>query len=366
MNVFHLLLAGCVACSLTAQAQSQNPEVVQKILEHTDRGETVPLEVLDQADIQQNDVQAQIDIVLQQLLSMPFEMRQYVFPSLFDTPSVPKKIRTHPEIAVWEGKLPTRIAPQAQAYAEKYLKDMNPKLYVYLSPEAYKNNNSDVATEALPSDLGLAIKQAKSVVKVQDTGDKIEYRRVEEILKLPDELLKNPNKHIVTEEDIKKLRSGLNAFNTFLNDELQQNSSFRSGYRTLALFHTNAHDEKISPFQAKLDRLRLLKKDKELDEALKKSGWASADAFAIATDEMIRAYRAANMPLRFAFEANRYRGQTPKNGVEKLSVTMAKMYESLPADVYTIMKHMPQIRQDFIDTGYQSLLNAETVDEYRK
>ena len=364
MSLFRLLLMGCLAYSLGAQAQSQNPDVVQKILEHTDKGETVPLEVLDQADIQQNDVQAQIDIVLQQLLSIPFEQRQYIFPALFDTPSIPKKIRTHPEIAVWEGKLPTRIAPQAQAYAEKYLQNMNPKMYIYLAPEAYKDDNSDVATEKLPSNLGLAIKQAKPIAKVQ--GDKIAYKRVEEILKLPDELQKDPNKHILTEENVQKLRSGLNAFNTFLNDELQQNSSFRSGYRTLALFHTNAHDEKISPFQAKLERLRLLKKDQELDKVLKRAGWTSANDFAVATDAMVRAYRAANMPLRFAFEANRYRGQTPKNNVEKMSVTLAKMYESLPADVYTVLEHMPQIRQDFIDTGYQSLLNAETVDEYRK
>ena len=42
------------------------------------------------------------------------------------------------------------------------------------------------------------------------------------------------------------------------------------------------------------------------------------------------------------------------------------MYEALPKDVYLVDKHLDKVRQAFIESGYQNVLNAETVDSLRK
>ena len=119
MKKITLILLCTLIGSLSAKAQETS--AIQDLILNASRGEVASSDLIRKADREKNDLQAQIDLVLNQLLATPFEMRQYVFPALFDIPSVPKKIRTHPEIAIWEGKLPTDIAPQVQEYARQYL-----------------------------------------------------------------------------------------------------------------------------------------------------------------------------------------------------------------------------------------------------
>lgn len=77
------------------------------------------------------------DQLLQSLLNIPFDKRVYVYPALFESHNIPKKIVTHPQILVWKGKKPTRIAPQLQEYAKEHLEFMPAKFYPLLDPDAW-------------------------------------------------------------------------------------------------------------------------------------------------------------------------------------------------------------------------------------
>ena len=77
------------------------------------------------------------DELLDLLLQIPFEQRQYIFPLLSAQQSVPKKIKTHPEILVWKGKRPTRIADIFKD-DEELLEYLPEQFYYFLAPEMWE------------------------------------------------------------------------------------------------------------------------------------------------------------------------------------------------------------------------------------
>ena len=77
------------------------------------------------------------DELLELLLQIPFEQRQYIFPMLSAQQSVPKKIKTHPEILVWKGKRPTRVADIFKN-DEELLKYLPEQFYYFLAPEMWE------------------------------------------------------------------------------------------------------------------------------------------------------------------------------------------------------------------------------------
>lgn len=81
------------------------------------------------------------DELLDLLLQIPFEQRQYVFPLLSAQQSVPKKIKTHPEVLVWKGKKPTRIADIFKDDKEliEYLPE---QFYYFLAPEMWEDETN--------------------------------------------------------------------------------------------------------------------------------------------------------------------------------------------------------------------------------
>lgn len=86
---------------------------------------------------QQQDLLKIQNILLEALLKVPFDKRVYVYPALFESQYIAKKIVTHPQIAIWKGKKPTQIAPQMQEYAKENLEFMPAKLYPLLDPDAW-------------------------------------------------------------------------------------------------------------------------------------------------------------------------------------------------------------------------------------
>lgn len=83
------------------------------------------------------------DELLDFLLQIPFEQRQYIFPLFAAKQSVPKKIKTHPEILVWKGKRPTRIADRFKDDKEliEYLPE---QFYYFLAPEMWSSEEKNV------------------------------------------------------------------------------------------------------------------------------------------------------------------------------------------------------------------------------
>lgn len=76
------------------------------------------------------------DELLEFLLQIPFELRQYVYPMFHENKMTPKKIKTHPDILVWKGKRPTRIAKRFQNDPE-LLEFLPAQFYYFLAPEMW-------------------------------------------------------------------------------------------------------------------------------------------------------------------------------------------------------------------------------------
>ena len=77
------------------------------------------------------------DNLLKSLLNIPFDKRVYVYPALFESHNIPKKIVTHPQILIWKGKKPTKIAPQMQKFAQEHLDFLPAKFYPLLDPDVW-------------------------------------------------------------------------------------------------------------------------------------------------------------------------------------------------------------------------------------
>ena len=86
------------------------------------------------------------DELLDFLLKIPFEKRQYIFPMLSEQKDTPKKIKTHPDILVWKNKRPTRIAKRFQNDPE-LLEFLPAQFYYFLAPEMWPDEENTVQEE---------------------------------------------------------------------------------------------------------------------------------------------------------------------------------------------------------------------------
>lgn len=356
-RIIYTVLAFFLLIGPTTAQESHN---LEDILSHIGRGESVPFNLFAQADQETTSVAEQIDLVLNQLLSLPPELRPYIFPAVMDIAQVPKKIRTHPEIAIWEGKKPTVIDPKYQAFADKYLDDLNPNMYIFLMPRGpVESDLPKPSADLSPNPLPLS-----PLPRVIDSSNG--YPPVQSLYRVSDSLRQSPDKGILTLWDIEHMGAGLNALEDFIAEKRKHNPAFKSGYRALDRFFTDRFQARVNPFREKLNRIRLLGAEEELKEVLKKAGWSDPDTFAQTADAMAKAYRAARMSLQTAIVVRRYRSLKPDDKLKAFFVSLFQMYEALPADIRLVHKNLEQVRQAFIQSGNQSVLNAEVLDENRK
>ncbi len=122
MKVLFLALGLCLVTPVLAQTQEPQEEMVDLMfVNYKNRLELLQIQ----------------DQLLQSLLNVPFDKRVYVYPALFESHHIPKKIVTHPQILIWKGKKPTKIAPQLQEYAREHLDYMPAMYYPLLDPDAW-------------------------------------------------------------------------------------------------------------------------------------------------------------------------------------------------------------------------------------
>ncbi|MBR4931527.1 MAG: hypothetical protein IKZ02_00715 [Alphaproteobacteria bacterium] len=86
--------------SVSTQAQSFNPI-------HFDPHNELSLREVQEVFDANKDYFTSADYVLDKLLTIPEEKRQYYFPAVHELIVLPHKITSHPEIIVWKGKKPT-------------------------------------------------------------------------------------------------------------------------------------------------------------------------------------------------------------------------------------------------------------------
>ena len=123
-----LYLIVALLITLPSLAQEKNPE---------------EYDLLQRSYQQRLDVLKIQDDILEALLKVPFEKRVYIYPALFESRNTSKKIVTHPQIIIWKGKKPTRIAPQMQDFAKEHLDYMPAKFYPLLDPDGWPKQNKE-------------------------------------------------------------------------------------------------------------------------------------------------------------------------------------------------------------------------------
>ena len=300
----------------------------------------------------------QTDEVLQMLLNIPFEQRQYVFPALFENEDLPKKIRQHPEIAVWEGKVPTNIAPAMQGMATEHLSTLNPKLYLYLSPEMFKENKIDLP--AVDNTLDMPYKTSSALQ--QQTNEPIAYQGIYSYFNGQD----SNTKAVLSDGKITALGTGLSDFRNFLKQKVDENPKLISILSSPGLTDEDYAEGRINPFGNMMKRIEQAGFGPELQTTLSQTGWETPEEFALFADTTLKAYRVNFLTLRMAFDVHRNRTKEAKTDTDKLLVMVSKMYEASPDDVRLVEKNQDTIRQMFIQNGYQNLLNAINIDELQK
>ena len=98
----------------------------------------------EKAKLYRSELVSKQDELLELLLQIPFEQRQYIFPMLSSERTMPKKIRTHPEVVVWKGKIPTRIADRFKNDAE-FIQYLPEQFYYFLAPEVWPSKEQESA-----------------------------------------------------------------------------------------------------------------------------------------------------------------------------------------------------------------------------
>ena len=144
-KIIYVLLSGLLSIQVMAAIPSDI-----KVIESQKVSPDAIMGLLQKAE----DPRYSEEVLVQILLSFPFEYRQYVIPALHKMKSVSEKTRTMPGIIEWRGKLPTRIAPELKEYAEEWLPYLHPAFYPVLMPEAwpsfYEKKEADTKISSIP------------------------------------------------------------------------------------------------------------------------------------------------------------------------------------------------------------------------
>ena len=127
MKLIYLLLA--LLCVVPAQAQQEPQEEKMDLLQASYQKRVELLEIQDK--------------LLKSILSIPFEKRVYIYPALFESRNMSKKILTHPQVLMWKGKKPTKIAPQMQEFAKEHLDYMPAQFYPLLDPDGWPKQSKE-------------------------------------------------------------------------------------------------------------------------------------------------------------------------------------------------------------------------------
>ena len=282
------------------------------------------------------------DIILNMLLATPYEKRQYIFPQLHENRALSKKILTHPEIAVWKGKLPTDIPPQLKNFAAQYLPYLPPIYYLYLDPDLWKSNTGD-----LPKQRSLELSPRNTAIHVKPhIGEFYTYPTIENLYTLSPQTLKNYKKTNLKPQDVTHVLDSVKGLESYIENQ-DDPTDLKHGIISLMVRNNQIEKDFINPFASLIARLKKLKSPQEIDKLFKNMGWKDANDFALMTDRIIKAQRVSTLNPTIALQLQKVRGYPDNPNNEMLSnlKMFAKMHEAAPGDVYFIAPYVDEIRK---------------------
>ncbi len=284
------------------------------------------------------------DLLLQTLLSVPYNKRQYIFPAVHEGELFSKRLKTHPEIIVWKGKVPTDIPPQLKEFAKKHLNNLHPLLYATLDPDIWQTiDKSATNPYSWQWDSSLWDKQAMTRANYFYT-----MPDVNAFYKMTPEAKENFNKVTVNETHIKNLQATIQALPDFyasVKDPRETEMLMRHAFQTRQDLMQNF----AYPFKGLADRINAAGETKAFEAFIQKQGWKNIDEFTEKSDTILKAHRVEHLVPLVAMQLAKIRALFPiKPGEEMTSMQMyAKLYEANAGDAMFVLRYKDQLKALF-------------------
>lgn len=282
------------------------------------------------------------DLILNMLLATPYEKRQYVFPQLHENRALSKKILTHPEIAVWKGKMPTDLPPQLKDYAAKYLPYLPPVYYLYLDPDLWSAQDTDK-----PKKGSLDLSPRNTAIRLTPhKGEFYAYPSVQSLYHLSPETLKNYKKTDLKPQDVTRVFDTVKGLEAYIDNQ-DDPTDLKHSILSLMIRNNQIEKDFINPFASLVTRLKKLKPQEEIEALFKNMGWKNGDDFALTADRILKAQRVSTLNPTIALQLQKVRAYPDNPNNEMLSnlKMFARMHEAAPGDVYFIAPYAEEIRK---------------------
>lgn len=282
-----------------------------------------------------------VDYMLDRLLAIPEEKRQYFFPMLHEYRVLPHKITSHPQIIIWKGKKPTVIAPQLQEWAKKHLEALPASLYPYLDPEMWRSPLEKQAyykSLISLSDIPLLSDEPKA----PNPGYKV--KSLEEIYHVPAVFSESYTQSTLTESDISRTVDTLNELPAFIDG-----IDSHLGSRLRDYLGENLAFVMAWPFREWTFHVEDTQNGEKLDSYLKSKGWENRDEFIEKADRILKSYRVSQMTLPEAIAISGFRKEYPVKENEKfLPIQMlAEFYHAKGGDALFVEQFAPRLKETF-------------------
>ncbi len=341
-----IILSGTILLSptdgLAKTDIGSQPEMITSIKKEPEK--VTPFQIQQQAEKFIADLstfEGRVDNILQSLLTIPYEKRQYYFPYLHEEAIMPHKIKSHPQIIVWKGKKPTVIAPHLQEYAKKYLDDLPAIFYHFLDPDFYEQPQS-VENTVKPDLLNINTPQmrTKSILEIANYA----VRDFRQSYTLSPKVQKDFYKTTITSKEVKQFMETFAQLVPYI-DAYPYNEYIPSDLRQ-GIVGDLAH-ALANPFTTWIKNVRQTTAAPELEEFMKINGWKNADEFAQKADQILRAVRVSRMSLIKAIGYSNMRLQYPIEKGKPLTEiqNFLMMYEAHPGDALFMAPYAEDIKK---------------------
>jgi hypothetical protein len=280
--------------------------------------------------------------LLASMLAVPFEKRPYVFPMLHDSVFITKKVKTHPEIAAWRGKIPTQIPPFLQNWAKDNLAYLPSSYYIMIDPAGWYSKDAPPSIDPNTVNFNLRV--------VEPHAPDEEFANIYTYYDLPVDLKKN---YKATDLSVQKLHNILQAVRALpqIYDSIEKKTDFSISVGLLAQLKGDYLARVIHPFQELFDNMNTLGYTAQLDKIAQKQGFKNAKELAVAADNLLKAYRASFLSPPEALYVQKLRHAKQPLGMSKENFDYltyyAKLFEAKPGDVYFIEPYLMELKKEF-------------------
>lgn len=282
------------------------------------------------------------DLLLNSLLAIPFEKRQYIFPQLHENTGMGKKILSHPEIAVWKGKQPTDIPPNLNAFVKDHLAYLPAKYYVFLDPDYWQEAPAERSDTQTLTDAKMQIKLTPH------KGEFYTFPKVENLYQLSEKTKRNYKKTDLKVQDVSRLFQTITALNDYIENQ-DDPRDVKQKMISIMIRNDQVEKDLADPFLSLVTRLKMIRAAAEVDAFFKQQGWKNAEEFAEKSDRILKAYRVNYLNPVIAVGLNKvrsYPASAPTTPTLENLRMFAKMHEAAPGDVYFVEPYLSEIRKN--------------------